>query len=83
MEQFARISWNALVSNTRIDTVKLITFQDINLMKSPLGISFQGGSNVETERILRLENSLSRILPYTNNIVNAITYEVNHKRIYV
>lgn len=52
-------------------------------MKSPVGIDFQGGSNIYTERILRLENSLARILPYTNNMVNAITYEVNHKMVFV
>lgn len=52
-------------------------------MKSPIGIDYQGGSNIETERILRLENTMARILPYTNQMVNAITYEVNHKRINV
>ena len=52
-------------------------------MKSALGISFQGGSNVETERIIKMEDSVARILPYSNNMLNAISYEVNHKRIYV
>lgn len=83
MEQYAKISWFGLSPNTRVDKVKRITFEDIQLMKSPLGISFQGGTNIETERILRLEESQSRILPYKNKMVNAITYEVNHKRIFV
>ena len=40
MEQYARFSWNGLSGDNRSDKVRLVTFQDIHVMKSPIGITF-------------------------------------------
>lgn len=66
-DNFARISWNSLIVGTRHETVKYVTFHDIELTRSPWGYSFDG-PNVYIERILTLETALSRILPYKNRI---------------
>lgn len=82
MENFSRISWTGLTPSTRTDKVKQVTFNDIQLTRSPAGFSFEG-PNLYTERILTLETSAPRILPYKNKMHNAVTYEVNHKRVMI
>ena len=67
---------------TRSDKVRYITFNDIKLENILIGVHLEE-YNSSTERILTMTDAPSRILPYINTMVNSVTYEVNHQRIWI
>ena len=66
-----------MTSSTRLDIVKLVTYNDIDLEDTPIGIQLED-YNSSTERLLTLVNGPSRVMPYLNTMLNSVTYEINH-----
>lgn len=74
IEKKASLNWYALNYKSRTDVPLIITRSELHFGDSIFNV---GGLLDEKENAYFVENSQNRLLPYNNNIQNAITFEIS------
>ena len=70
------MEWHALSSQLRTDYVKTVQLADLELSDSPVSSSLQ----IDTIVVFKIDQDLTRVMPYEKSFQTAVTYELSHKR---
>ena len=71
-----KFNWFPISTQLRTDSVKKVTATDIQQSYYRFGFGF----STQKETIYQCRDAKSRILPYENNFLNSVTYEIETTR---